>query len=134
MATLQAEGSLGSIPNATQSLIPELQSNVHVASGPSDLARNALAAGQYSTATSMGGIAVAQAAIQRKQTEAQYASAIAQSMQRPPILPAEPVIAPPLPLPSMPFNASTASQMQYRKQLGNIIFSFIEKYILLFFL
>nr|VZI48084.1 unnamed protein product [Spirometra erinaceieuropaei] len=111
MATLKAEGSYNAKLNASRSLSSELSSAATNAIDSHTVAKNAVAAGQYTN--SMDGIAVAQAAIQQKQTEAQIASAIAKSIHQPGDITQTAATVAAFPLPTTPFNAATAATTVY---------------------
>ncbi|VDN08796.1 unnamed protein product [Dibothriocephalus latus] len=112
MATLKAEGSYNAKLNASRSLSSELSSAASNNIDSQTVAKNAVAAGQYTN--SMDGIAVAQAAIQQKQTEAQIASVIAKSIHQPGDITQAAATVATFPLPTMPFNAATAATTVYR--------------------
>lgn len=124
MATLKMEGALNEHVLGSHSQPSPSVSNV--------VGYSSYAAGQISVATpplSTSGVAVAQAAIQMKQTEARLASIVAQSVHHPQGLLGYPpqqsgsAVRPQtfpntlasFPAPTMPFNASTAANTEYRK-------------------
>ncbi|VDQ02040.1 unnamed protein product [Trichobilharzia regenti] len=128
MATLKTEGSYNAQLNSSRNLALDLahaamaaQNNNNIS--PDTVAMNAVAASALLSQTSNNGAAVAQAAIQQKQTEQHVLSALTKSLrnhtehtvssQYAPSMAALVATGQQLPPPSFPFNAATASSTTY---------------------
>ena len=115
-----------------------LNEHLHSSAMPNVVGYNAYSTGQPSMpppSLSSSGVAVAQAAIELKQTEARLASIVAQSVHNPQGILGYPpqqstsafrtqVYSNTLasfPAPTMPFNASTAGTTEYRKHLISLL-------------
>ncbi|CAH8857778.1 unnamed protein product [Trichobilharzia szidati] len=127
MATLKTEGSYNAQLNSSRNLALDLAHAAMAAQNnnisPDTVAMNAVAASALLSQTSNNGAAVAQAAIQQKQTEQHVLSALTKSLrnhtehtvssQYAPSMAALAATGQQLPPPSFPFNAATASSTTY---------------------
>ncbi|KAH8871306.1 RNA-binding protein isoform 2 [Schistosoma japonicum] len=127
MATLKTEGSYNAQLNSSRNLALDLAHAAMAAQNnnisPDTVAMNAVAASALLSQTSNNGAAVAQAAIQQKQTEQHVLSALTKSLRNhsehtvssnyAPSMAALAASGQQLPPPSFPFNAATASTTTY---------------------
>ncbi|CAH8587255.1 unnamed protein product [Schistosoma rodhaini] len=127
MATLKTEGSYNAQLNSSRNLALDLAHAAMAAQNnnisPDTVAMNAVAASALLSQTSNNGAAVAQAAIQQKQTEQHVLSALTKSLRNhsehtvssnyAPSMAALVASGQQLPPPSFPFNAVTASTTTY---------------------
>ncbi|CAH8555054.1 unnamed protein product [Heterobilharzia americana] len=127
MATLKTEGSYNAQLNSSRNLALDLAHAAMAAQNnnisPDTVAMNAVAASALLSQTSNNGAAVAQAAIQQKQTEQHVLSALTKSLRNHaehtvsssyvPSMAALAASGQQLPPPSFPFNAATATSTTY---------------------